>query len=454
MSLVQGYSSSSEEESETNESRIYEVDQLPKRKKTSATTFQKISYDPTSFEANFQNEQSKLKEAKAKAKELKLRRKMNGGDPWASINSNKEQVYQPNEPVHPQEKEEEEEEELDRFKPTTEFVGSNEHDYQGRTYMHIPKELSKQVSGEQECFVPKSVIHTFTKAHTKGVNKLQFFPHSGHLLLSCGNDGLIKLWSVYDSFELLRVYKGHKLAVKDVSFNSTGGKFLSCGFDKVIRIWDTETGEVIKTIYTSSIPNVVRFNPNNDSEFIVGLSNHKIEHYNLTAIHNPVQTYDHHIGAINDLLVNEDVFISTSDDKSVRVWRWQINIPIKVISDPSQFSTPSIKKHPKANYIALQSMDNSVKVIHSTGKYKWNKNKVFNGHQSAGYGIEINFSPDGKILMSGDSRGYAVFWDWQSKKVVNKLKLSTLPIKCIAMHPLETSKVATAGTSGDIYYCD
>lgn len=128
-----------------------------------------------------------------------------------------------------------------------------------------------------------------------------------------------------------------------------------------------------KTIETASTPNVVRFNPSNESEFIVGLLNHKIEHYDLVAIHNPIQVYDHHIGAINDLLVDSETFISTSDDKSVRVWKWQINIPIKVISDPSQFSTPSAKKHPKANYIALQSMDNSVKVIHSTGKYKWNK---------------------------------------------------------------------------------
>ncbi|KAG5420779.1 hypothetical protein I9W82_002660 [Candida metapsilosis] len=451
MSLVQGYSSSEEEEEEKIEKIEEAVDQPPKRQKTHSFAFEKIDYDPSTFESNFQ--QAKLKEAKARAKELKLRRKKNGGDPWSSIHEEEKQMYQPIEPVQVKD-EEEEDDELDKFKPTSEFVGSSEHDYQGRSFMHIPNELAKQTPGAQECFVPKSVIHTFHKAHPKGVNKLQFFPNSGHLLLSCGNDGIIKLWSVYDSFELLRIYKGHKLAVKDICFNSTGDKFLSCGYDKLVHLWNTETGEVTKTIKTSSIPNVIRFNPNNESEFIIGLSNHKIEHYSLTSIQNPIQVYDHHIGAINDMLVDDQTFISTSDDKSVRVWHWQINIPIKVISDPSQFSTPSIKKHPNANYIALQSMDNCVKVIHSSGKYKWNKNKVFKGHLVAGYGIEVGFSPDGKIVMSGDSRGYAVFWDWQSKKIVNKLKLSTVPIKCVAFHPLETSKVAIAGTSGDIYYCD
>ncbi|KAI5949776.1 hypothetical protein KGF57_004599 [Candida theae] len=465
MSLVQGYSSSEEGEEEEEEEKNVkevevkrlgdEVDQPHKRQKTQSSTFQAIPYDAAKFEANIQ--QAKLKEAKARAKELKQRRKKNGGDPWAPIHSEQTQVYQPSEPaqiVNEEDSDEKEAEFNDKFKPTSEFVGSSEFDYQGRSYMHIPNSLVKKVPGDQECFVPKSVIHTFSKAHPKGVNKLQFFPQSGHLLLSCGNDGLIKLWSVYDSFELLRNYKGHKLAVKDVCFNSTGSHFLSCGYDKLVRLWNTETGEVIKTIETSSVPNVVRFNPNNESEFIIGLQNHKIEHFSLTAIHNPIQVYDHHIGAINDILATPETFISTSDDKSIRVWKWQINIPIKVISDPSQFSTPSIKKHPTANYIALQSMDNCVKVIHSTGKYKWNKNKVFKGHQSAGYGIEVGFSPDGKIVMSGDSQGYAVFWDWQSKKIVNKWKLSTAPIKCIVFHPLETSKVAVAGTSGDIYYCD
>ena len=35
--------------------------------------------------------------------------------------------------------------------------------------------------------------------------------------------------------------------------------------------------------------------------------------------------------------------------------------------------------------------------------------KIFTGHQIAGYGIEIDFSPDGKILMSGDCNGFAYF---------------------------------------------
>ncbi|EMG49451.1 CDC40 Pre-mRNA-processing factor 17 [Candida maltosa Xu316] len=321
--------------------------------------------------------------------------------------------------------------------------------------MTIPKNLDIDSTKPHECFVPKKIIHKFV-GHQKGVNKLQFFPQTGHLLLSCGNDSLIKLWSIYPKYELLRIFKGHAMAVKDIIFNSDGSKFLSCGYDKRVHLWDTQSGEVIKTIHVQSMPNVILFNPNNENEFVVGLSNFKIEHYDMASITGfPIQTYDHHQGAINELVpLGKDMFISSADDKTVRFWKWQINIPEKVITDPSQHSMPSIKVHPTANYIALQSMDNSVRAVHSYGKFKWVKSKVFRGHQVAGYGIEIGFSPDGKILMSGDSKGYAYFWDWKTTKVVNRLKVSDKPVSCLVFHPQETSKVAIAGKSGEIYYCD
>lgn len=207
-----------------------------------------------------------------------------------------------------------------------------------------------------------------------------------------------------------------------------------------------------------AIPNVIKFNPNNENEFIVGLTNHKIEHYDLSVsnFEVPIQTYDHHLGAINSLTTidNNNRFMSTSDDKTVRFWDWQINIPIKFISDPSQHSMPSAAIYPGGKYIALQSMDNSIQVIQGHGKFKFNKNKWFDGHNVAGYGIDVEISPDGKIIMSGDSKGFGYFWDWKTCKLVNKLKVSDKPITCIKSHPQEASKVVMAGMNGHIYYCD
>ena len=505
MSILQGYSSSGSSDEE-KDSLISEQPPF-KKVKTFAGSFQQQLPPPpppltssSSLQDNSNNinyDRKISSNAKKLAKQLKKQRhkraSRSGIDPWTNnssddnennTNNNEEQTL-PSQDVetinHHEETEVVPANDDFTFEPSSEFVGDQEFDYQGRSYLTIPKnlpnnfDLTKSSQQIRECFVPKRVIHIFP-GHKRGVNRLRFFPGSGHLLLSCGNDNLIKLWSIYNTlhgkqYQLLRIFKGHNLPVKDIIFNKTGEQFLSCGYDKFIRLWDTKTGEVIKSIKVKSIPNVLLFNPNNNQQFIVGLSNFIIEHYDFNSIQYniPIQIYDHHQGSINDLkLLGLDKFISSSNDKTIRFWPWQINIPIKVITDPSQHSIPSLKVHPTANYIALQNMDNTIKVIHLYGKFKWYKKKIFKGHQIAGYGIEIEFTPDGKILMSGDCNGFAYFWDWKTCKLIKKLKIvdnngggggggggdKKKPLTCIVAHPQETSKVAIAGNSGEIYYCD
>ncbi|EGV61348.1 WD40 repeat-like protein [Yamadazyma tenuis ATCC 10573] len=320
----------------------------------------------------------------------------------------------------------------------------------------LPKINLMKISGAQECFVPKKVVHKFP-GHDSGVSKVEFFPNSGHLLLSCGNDSIVRLWDVYHKKELIREYYGHSQAVKDIAFNLSGDKFLSCSFDKKVILWDTETGTILKTIKVQAVPTVLKFNPNNDNEFLVGLMNSNIEHYDIEGTsHNLLQTYDHHVGSINALCVIQhgNKFLSSSDDKSIRIWSWGINIPVKTVTHPTQYAVSSaLCVPPSEEYIALQNMNNAIQVIDGEGKFKFKK-KVFKNENVTGYKIEIDISPDGKILVAGDSKGNILLWDWNSGKVVKKLNLSKRLISTVKFHPQEQSKVAAAGTDGAIYYCD
>ncbi|ODV66166.1 WD40 repeat-like protein [Hyphopichia burtonii NRRL Y-1933] len=489
MSLLQGYSS--EEEDTSREERFGQLarntligapdvnietgsEMIPGPTTMSKTTFSGRLLGNLTTKADFEfqrrldlKRKAQLTKNKKKRKKQKVSEDFDYADPWQSLASESVSRSESEQDVEDVEQEEDDAAEetedhdyvLDTPKVTTEFLGSSKQDYLGRSYLHIPRDLDVNLlkePGSQECFVPKRVIHTF-KGHSKGITKLEFFPKSGHLLLSASNDGKIYLWDMYHKRELLRGYYGHSHAVKDITFNNDGSRFLSCGFDKKVILWDTETGNILETIQLRSIPNVIKFNPLKNNEFIVGLTNHKIEHYDLESTSQaPTQTYDHHLGAINSLTIIDEGnrFMSTSDDKTVRFWDWQINIPIKFISDPSQHSMPFAAIYPNQKYIALQSMDNSISVIQGYGKYKFNKKKHFLGHNVAGFGIGIDFSPDGKILMSGDSKGSAFFWDWKTCKIINKIKISDKCINCIKAHPQESSKVVMGGIRGEIYYCD
>ena len=62
------------------------------------------------------------------------------------------------------------------------FHGKETHDYQGRCWVEPPKGVHPD-DGDHECFVPKKPLHKWT-GHNKGVQSIQFFPGTGHLLLS------------------------------------------------------------------------------------------------------------------------------------------------------------------------------------------------------------------------------------------------------------------------------
>ncbi|KAJ5287897.1 hypothetical protein N7478_003583 [Penicillium angulare] len=345
---------------------------------------------------------------------------------------------------------------------TTEFHGSEEFDYQGRTYMHVPQDLDidlRKEPGTTKNYVPKKLIHTW-KSHTKPITSLRFFPGSGHLLLSSAADGKAKIWDVYHSRELLRTFSGHSKAISDTDFDPTGKTFLTASYDRQIKLWDTEYGKCIGRYSTGKTPHVVRFNPSpeHSHEFLAGMSDKKIVQFD-TRSGELVQEYDHHLAAVNTITFVDDNrrFITTSDDKSLRAWEYGIPVPIKFIAEPYMFALTRATPHPNGKYVAFQSGDNQIVVYGATDKFRQNRKKSFRGHNNAGYGIDIKISPDGQFIASGDSGGYACFWDWKTGKMYHKILAGGKEggaITSLEWHPQETSKVVTGGLEGVIKYWD
>ncbi|KAF9893606.1 hypothetical protein FE257_010918 [Aspergillus nanangensis] len=345
---------------------------------------------------------------------------------------------------------------------TTEFHGSEQFDYMGRTYMHIPQDLDIDLNkepGRVKNFIPRKLIHTW-KSHTKPITSLRFFPGAGHLLLSSAADGKAKIWDVYHSRELLRTFSGHTKAITDTDFHPSGKTFLTASYDRQMKLWDTEYGKCIGRFSTGKTPHVVRFNPSPDlsHEFLAGMSDKKIVQFD-TRSGELVQEYDHHLAAINTITFvdNNRRFISTSDDKSLRAWEYGIPVPIKFIAEPYMFALTRATPHPNGKYVAFQSGDNQIVVYGATDKFRQNRKKSFRGHNNAGYAIDIKISPDGQFIASGDSGGYVCFWDWKTGKMYHKIQAGGKEggaTTCLDWHPQETSKVVTGGLDGAIKFWD
>ncbi|KAI8473364.1 MAG: WD40-repeat-containing domain protein [Monoraphidium minutum] len=339
---------------------------------------------------------------------------------------------------------------------TSFFHGKEAKDYQGRSWLAVPKDRKKDAP--DAFFLPKKWLHTWS-GHTKGVNAIRLFPTSGHLLLSAGLDGKVKIWDVFGSGKCMRTYLGHTKGVRDVNFTTDGSRFISVGYDRVMRLWDTETGQVVRTLNNGKQHYCGVFHPEADKQNVLmtGCQDKKIYQWDLET-GDVMQEYNYHLGAVNAVTFFDDGrrFVSSSDDKSLRVWEFGIPVQIKYIADPSMHSMPSLTLAPNKQSVLAQSLDNQVVTYTcSKDRFKQNRKKTFKGHNTAGYACQVNFSPDAKYVLSGDSEGRAFFWEWaRPQKIVRTIKAHEGVCIGAVWHPLESSKVITCGWDGLIKMWD
>ncbi|XP_039750025.1 pre-mRNA-processing factor 17 [Pararge aegeria] len=331
-------------------------------------------------------------------------------------------------------------------------------DYLGRSWIEAPRSETQLRSDTppDKCFLPKAHIFTW-KGHTKGVAAVRWYPNTAHLMLSAGMDCRVKIWEVYGDRRCVRTYFGHRQAVRDVNFNNSGKKFLSAAYDRYIKLWDTETGDCISRFTSRKVPYCAKFHPDEDKQhlFVAGTSDKKIICWD-TRSGEIVQEYDRHLGAVNTITFVDDNrrFVSTSDDKSLRVWEWDIPVDMKYIADPSMHSLPAVTNAPNGKWLACQSMDNKVVVFSALNRFKLNRKKTFVGHMVAGYACSVDFSPDMSYLVSGDADGKCYIWDWKTTKLYKKWKAHDGVCITSLWHPHEPSRLLTAGWDGVIKYWD
>ena len=104
-------------------------------------------------------------------------------------------------------------------------------------------------------------------------------------------------------------------------------------------------------------------------------------------------------------------FVSTSDDKSIRVWEWDIPVDIKYIAEPSMHAIPSVSLSYTGKWMACQSMDNEI-TIFGTAKLRQNRKKIFKGKPQVNTLDSLHGTARGKLYSVSCARdtGLKVTW--------------------------------------------
>jgi pre-mRNA-processing factor 17 len=327
------------------------------------------------------------------------------------------------------------------------FHGREERDYQGRAWTHPPGGVRSAAQlGNPRAVLPKKCVKKFV-GHTKAVSAIDFFPGTGHLLLSAAMDGKCKVWDVLSDRGVRRTYVGHSHGVRSIDFSSDGSRFVSAGYDRLQRLWDVETGQAVSTFTNRRQSNQIKFYPRDNHIFLVAASDHKVYQWD-TRTGQIVQEYNYHLEACNTISFFDDgrKFVTSSDDKKLLIWEYNIPVPLKYISDAMMHSIPAITTSPDGAYFCGQSMDNTVVTFEcGAEKVRQLKKKTFTGHKNSGFACQIGFSPDMRFMGSGDGTGQLYFWDFKTGKTVRKFQAHDKACMGFVWHPTRPSMLATGG---------
>jgi WD40 repeat protein/energy-coupling factor transporter ATP-binding protein EcfA2 len=243
--------------------------------------------------------------------------------------------------------------------------------------------------------------HNVFKGHDDAVRSLVFDPGSTDFY-STGSDGRILKWSLTD--------KQYKMIIDNNLVNriiaiSDDGKWLVCGTDGIgIQVFDLNSGSAEPRIFNAHLNKIraLDFFPDNNRLISAGLDN-EIAVWDLS--NGSKQTFTEHDVPVQVLVISKDgkwMAGGTKDTGEIIMWN---------LEDPSQ-----------------------KKVIFSElGNYIWS----------------LDYSPDGKWLVSGDRQGNVKVWDTQTKKMIINLRGHRAAITNIQFSS-DGKFLATASNDGSV----
>ncbi|MCX2951121.1 BTAD domain-containing putative transcriptional regulator [Lentzea sp. NEAU-D7] len=261
-----------------------------------------------------------------------------------------------------------------------------------------------------------------------------------------------------------------------------GGRMAVADEDGLITIWDVRTGRPITTYRDRGRTESRAIALGRDGTLLVSGGYGRI----VAVREDAVPPFTGHSGGINDIDVSHGTVASAGDDTTVRLWN--LDGTALATLDGHSDRVESVSFSPDGTRLAALTRDHTISiwdvarrerlsslsysglgastdiafqpdgrgiVTASLGRFRWSLPELAQGAFSGGPHIAsaVEFTPDGRLLVSTDPAGGAMLWDLARDRLERRVSTGQGDVRDVAVSP-DGTRFATAGANRTVKVWD
>jgi WD40 repeat protein len=239
-------------------------------------------------------------------------------------------------------------------------------------------------------------VDTVAQMGHAGATKSMALSPDGRLVLTGGNDKMIKLWDAATGREL-RSFTGHRGTVDAVAFSPDSRFALSGSDDDTLRLWDVTTGKELRS-FAGHRSGVMSIAFSSNGQFAVSGSWDKTVKLWDVAGGKLLRSFDGHREYVEAVAFSPDrlTVLSAGVDKTIKLWDVATGTVLRSF-DTHRDSVEAVAFSPDGKWALSGSKDKTMKLWEvATGR-------ELRSFQHGGGVTSVAFSSDGRTAIAGSS---------------------------------------------------